>query len=212
MRAIVHTIRVYADTQSSEAVKFILHNREEHVFILMHTDLEKTVVRQIQHAVHIASIIVYGVASPSDKPSIKVQNTTLVLYERDLYRAIDLLSTSVQSQRNNAFWFYESKQMKSADLTTESAACFWQQLLPSILIKTSSVDISDFITLALQWYRTNPLVLCEIEQFRKEYNSEAAKCWFFTNGSSFVQRMLRQAFKQGDMQIIWSARFLLLIL
>lgn len=208
LHSIVHTVRVYADVENSEAIKFILHNREERIFVLIHIAIEKTIIRRIQHAAHVAFIVVYGASYPSEKPSTKREDTTLTSYESNLYCAIDLLATNVQTHRNHAFWFFESKQMLSADLSTESAAFLWQLLLTRI--KVSSIGMSDLVTLAQQWYRNNPLVLCEIEQFRKEYNCEIAKDWFYTNGSSFIQRMIQQAFKQKDMQVIWAARFFII--
>ena len=209
LRSIIHIIHVYSDSKCSEAVKLILCNRNERTFVLMHTSLEKIMVKQIQHAVHIAAIIVYDVSLSSVKPLTEFQQRSLVLYEIDLQHSIDLLAITVQSNRNHAFWFYESKQTKSADLSSESASFFWQLELVRIVAKMPLSDSNEFINIARQWYKNNPLVLYQIERFREEYHSGSAKYWIFTNGVSFVQRLLQQAFKKADMQIIWAARFFL---
>jgi hypothetical protein len=210
LRTIIHIVYVYPESKCSEAIKFILCNRNEYIFVLVHASVEKILVKQIQHAVHIATIIVYDVFRSSVKSLTEFEQRTLVLYEIDLQHSIDLLAITVQSHRNHTFWFYESKQMKSADLSSESASFFWQLFLTRILSKMPSIDSQDFIDLALQWYKNNPLVLYEIQRFREEYYMGAAKDWMFNNGSSFIQRLLQQAFKQADMQIILAARFFII--
>ncbi|CAF1148254.1 unnamed protein product [Adineta ricciae] len=210
LRSLIHIVRIYSCLKCAEAVTFILNNRHENIFVLLHASIQRYVVRKIQHAIHIAAITVYDAPHSSTKTSTELEQTSLVRYEADFQCSVDALSIMIQSYQNQTFWFYESKQTRCADLSTESASFLWQFLLTRILNKMPPVDMNDFIDLARQWYKNNPLCLYQIDYFRKKYDSSAVTGWIFTKGSSFVQRLLQKAFKEVDMQIIWAARFFII--
>lgn len=102
-----------------------------------------------------------------------------------------------------------NKEKSIKDLNKEQAKFIWFQLLLQVLIRLPSRKIAktDMINECKSRYNDDQSELKKIDEFDKSYESSDAIEWYTRD--SFLYRLLNQAFRLQDIDIIFKFRFII---
>lgn len=130
--------------------------------------------------------------------------------QNSLIQSIKYNVELVQKQ-GDLFNFYNQNQKSTRNLTKESAAFLWHQLLREVFQKTPSGDNNakdEMLQKCRLYYRGNKKELHNIEVFNREYNVANAIEWYTRD--SFVFKLINKALRTEDVELLYTYRFYLI--
>ncbi|CAF2212596.1 unnamed protein product [Rotaria magnacalcarata] len=137
-------------------------------------------------------------------------------------KIIDIVSdteTLLQSLRSRTrqlermsltFSLFNQKQKSTRDLIKESASFLWHQMLLYVLKQMPQNDRTKNETLdqCVDYYRNNQTELEKMQKFRKSYTHDQAISWYAHE--CFLYKLLNQALRTEDIQLLYSFRFFII--
>ncbi|CAF0969945.1 unnamed protein product [Rotaria magnacalcarata] len=137
-------------------------------------------------------------------------------------KIIDIVSdteTLLQSLRSRTrqlermsltFSLFNQKQKSTRDLIKESASFLWHQMLLYVLKQMPQNDRTKNETLdqCVDYYRNNQTELEKMQKFRKSYTHDQAISWYAHE--YFLYKLLNQALRTEDIQLLYSFRFFII--
>ncbi|CAF2055832.1 unnamed protein product [Rotaria magnacalcarata] len=137
-------------------------------------------------------------------------------------KIIDIVSdteTLLQSLRSRTrqlermsltFSLFNQKQKSTRDLIKESASFLWHQMLLYVLKQIPQNDRTKNETLdqCVDYYRNNQTELEKMQKFRKSYTHDQAISWYAHE--CFLYKLLNQALRTEDIQLLYSFRFFII--
>ncbi|CAF1175776.1 unnamed protein product [Rotaria sordida] len=187
------------------ALNFILCRQSEYIVVLIDFVALYSIIDQLFHSPHLLlSVYVYN--STKEIPMVSFVSS-------DIQSCITSFVADIEFTTiyNVEFAFYETKQTQSAcDLTNSSSHFLWLLFLGEVLPTIPAGNHYDFVSAARCWYSKNVGALNEIDYFEMMYNNQAPDIWYNSKKSTLIQRILQNAFKQGNMDIIYVARSIII--
>ncbi|CAF1310517.1 unnamed protein product [Didymodactylos carnosus] len=92
------------------------------------------------------------------------------------------------------------------DVRKENATCIWSQLLIETLLRMPNSDTAkdELLNTCEQQYYGNALEFKNVQEFRKDYQSDKAIFWY--TKSTFLYRLINKAIRTNNIDVIFSFR------
>lgn len=214
LSSICQTIDVFLASNWSDAVGFVLKQRQQRIYLLIEAHTAVNVIDKISHASHVTSIFIYtNDVSLSNNNQKFPKTAPIASCGNNFGDTVERVGKIMElTNIDNKLLFYKPNQKRISDASDESAAFVWHLLLVSALEEMPTIGLQKLCSKASDWYCMNPSVLQQTEDFKLTYDSKQPQKWLVpdSGSSSFVQRMLQQAFKRMDMDIILPSRFFII--
>jgi hypothetical protein len=207
---------LYTFTNLGECSSFILHcTSNTRVLLLVVRDryVDRLIQKVLMLLPHQITVFIYILV---DKCSFRWKTDTRI---RDIFhvseeqRIVDKLQNDLQKHLIERWssglcvFSHDAPQTVFDKLSDENAKFMWCQLLTQVLLRMPSTPKckDDLLQQSFLFYNDNPTMQKNIHEFNGTYQTKDAIIWYTKTG--FLYRLLNQACRTDDIDLLFSFRF-----
>jgi tetratricopeptide (TPR) repeat protein len=206
LRHINDYVKFHKDLE--QCVTFIQSREKEKIFLITSGSKASQILSRVSSLRQVDCIFIYCMIKERYEHLINEYSKIIGIYvnldelSQSIKEQIDLVDKQLQT-----FSVFDQHQKSTKDLTKESGAFLWFQLFNYVIARLprNQQAKQQMIDMCKHYYRGNSKELKLIDQFEREYRSDEAILWY--SKQSFVYKLINQALRTEDMDLLYRFRF-----
>ena len=208
LRRIINYVKIFQNVD--ECVNYISKHDQEHIYFLASGPSTETIITRIHEIQQIESIYILGVETQN---SIQSDETSCKL--RGIFDNPNALLQALQQEvsvkgiaNGSSALLFSTLSSNAANRSNQQEADFmYFRLLTEVLVRLKAKESTkkEFFSICRSQYINNAPELKLIDDMEKEYSKEQAIS-FFTR-ASFLYRILNEALRTQDINMLFNLRF-----
>ena len=198
-------------TEVNRCIDLMKTIKDEHVLLILWESFVPTILPQIHELRSIGGIFIFcNQREPYALFKDKYEKIIEIYVDQDSLLGSLRETINLAEKRIIVFSLFDQKQKSSRDLSKESAAFLWHQMLLYVLKQMPHDEQAkqDMLNKCEDYYRFNKDELRKIDEFRKTYHHERAIEWY--TDQCFLYKLLNQALRTEDIELLYSFRFFII--